>query len=129
MDFLNNISLVFIGGGAGAIARYLMTLAIGRYTQVAAFPWHTFGVNILGAFLIGILLEILALRVSAIQPARLLLVTGFLGGFTTFSAFSLESALLLQRGDYTNLFFYITASVIGTVAAVFAGSAVARPFV
>ncbi len=67
-------------------------------------------------------MEVLALRLSMPQPSRLLLVTGFLGGFTTFSAFSLESALLLEKGDYMNMAAYIAASVIGTIVAVFIGS-------
>lgn len=123
-----NLLLVFVGGGAGSVARYLMTLSIGRSTSGSTFPWHTLGVNLLGAFIIGLLLEIMALRGSAIQPARLLLVTGFLGGFTTFSAFSLESVIMLQRGAYGSLSAYIGLSVIGTIAAVFLGSNIAKPF-
>jgi CrcB protein len=75
------------------------------------------------------LLEVLALRVSMTQPVRFLLVTGFLGGFTTFSAFSLESVLMIQRGAYADLCAYIAASVLGTIALVFIGSIVAKPFV
>jgi len=117
-----NLLLIFIGGGTGSVARYSMMNLISRQTGPGAFPWHTLGVNILGAFVIGILMEVLALRLSMPQPSRLLLVTGFLGGFTTFSAFSLESALLLEKGDYMNMAAYIAASVIGTIVAVFIGS-------
>ena len=123
-----NLLLVFLGGGAGSVARYLTTVAIGRGSGGSVFPWHTLGVNLIGAFIIGLLLEILALRVSGLQPARFLLVTGFLGGYTTFSAFSLESTLMIQRVDYGSLAAYIAASVGGTILAVFIGSAVARPF-
>jgi len=117
--------LVFIGGGLGSVARFAMMKAIGR-VMGGDFPWHTLGVNLLGAVLIGALTEFLALRVSGVEATRLLLVTGFLGGFTTFSAFSLEAALMWQRGDYWLLSAYVAASVIGTIAAVICGGAVAR---
>lgn len=119
---LNTLLLIFVGGGAGSVARYSVMNLISRQTGSGAFPWHTLGVNIIGAFIIGILMEVLPLRLSMPQPSRFLLVTGFLGGFTTFSAFSLESALMLEKADYVNLGAYIAASVIGTIAAVFLGS-------
>ncbi len=120
--------LIFLGGGTGSVARYLMTNAVSRAVPGSTFPWYTLSVNIFGALVIGILLEIMALRVSLPEPSRFLLVTGFLGGFTTFSAFSLESALMLERGDYLSLLVYITASVAGTIAMVFIGSAIVRSF-
>jgi len=120
-----NLLLVFVGGGFGSVARYAMMKAIGRLMG-PTFPWHTLGVNLLGALAIGMVAEILATRVSGIEPARLLLITGFLGGFTTFSAFSLENALMWQRGDYVSLAAYIGASVIGTLIAVLCGGALAR---
>ena len=120
-----NLLFVFVGGGVGSVARYAMMKAIGR-VMGAEFPWHTLGVNLLGALLIGAVTEFLALRVSAVEPARMLLVTGFLGGFTTFSAFSLEGALMWQRGDYAALASYVAASVVGTIIAVMCGGAVMR---
>lgn len=123
---LNTLLLIFIGGGAGSVARYGLMNVISRQTGPGNFPWHTLGVNIVGAFIIGVLMEVLALRISMPQPSRFLLVTGFLGGFTTFSAFSLESALMLEKGDYLNMAAYITASVIGTIAAVFIGSSLVK---
>lgn len=125
---MNNIFLIFLGGGIGSVARYGLMQAINRATPGANFPWHTLGVNILGALIIGILIEILALRISMPAPPRFLLVTGFLGGFTTFSAFSMETALMLERGDYACSALYAAASVAGTVAAVFIGSALVRSF-
>lgn len=119
---INHFLLVFLGGGIGSTARYGLTHVVARYTAASAFPWPILSANILGALLIGMLMEILALRISLDTPARFFLVTGFLGGFTTFSAFSLEAALMLEKGDYVNLSFYIAASVIGTIAAVFLGS-------
>ena len=117
-----NFLLVFLGGGAGSVSRYLMMKAIGR-VMGGDFPWHTLGVNLCGALIIGALTEYMALRVSAIEPMRLLLVTGFLGGFTTFSAFSLESAMMWQKGDYVTLVAYVAASVLGTMLAVLGGGA------
>ena|ERR1700722_4201267 len=123
---LTNLLYIFLGGGAGSVMRYLMTVGVGRALPGVSFPWPTLGVNILGAFLIGILLEILALRMALTAPVRFLLVTGFLGGFTTFSAFSLEAALMLEKSAYIPLVAYIGASVIGTIAAVFIGSGLVR---
>ena len=120
-----NLLLVFVGGGFGSVARYAMMRAIGR-VMGTSFPWHTLGVNLLGALIIGALTEFLALRVSGVDQARLLLVTGFLGGFTTFSAFSLENALMWQRGDYVALASYVAASVIGTIIAVLCGGGAVR---
>ena len=120
-----NLLLVFVGGGFGSVARFALMKAIGR-VMGAAFPWHTLGVNLIGALIIGALTAFLALRVSGIESARLLLVTGFLGGFTTFSAFSLESAMMWQRGDYMMLGVYVAASVIGTIIAVLCGGAAVR---
>jgi CrcB protein len=117
-----NFLLVFIGGGFGSVARYAMMKAVSRIVS-SDFPWHTLSVNIIGAFIIGALTEFLALRVSGVDHTRLLLITGFLGGFTTFSAFSLEGALMLQRGDYGTLAAYTITSVVGTILAVLCGGA------
>jgi len=118
--------VVFLGGGTGAVARYLMGLAISHHAKGSVFPWHTLSINLLGALLIGAIMELLALRTSLPESMQLLLVTGFLGGFTTFSAFSLESSLMLERGDYANCAAYIAVSVIGTIALVFAGAWLVR---
>ncbi|MGB9154534.1 MAG: fluoride efflux transporter CrcB [Alphaproteobacteria bacterium] len=120
-----NFLLVFVGGGIGSVARYAMMKAIGRVISTD-FPWHTLGVNLLGALLIGAVAQFFALRVSGVETARLLLVTGFLGGFTTFSAFSLEGALMWKQGDNMMLAAYVSASVIGTIIAVLCGQAVMR---
>jgi len=120
-----NFLLVFIGGGLGSVARFVMMKAIGR-VMGSDFPWHTLGVNLTGALIIGALAEFLALRVSGVETARLLLVTGFLGGFTTFSAFSLEGALMWEKGDYLTLASYVSASVIGTIIAVLCGGSAMR---
>jgi CrcB protein len=123
---MGNLLLIFLGGGVGSMARYGTMRLISRFFPGSNFPWHTLGVNLLGAFIIGLLVELLALRINMPAPPRYLLVTGFLGGFTTFSAFSMETALMLERGDYAYSFVYVAASVIGTVTAVFVGNAIVR---
>lgn len=107
--------MIFLGGGAGALARYGFAAFVGRHMGTG-FPWGTLAVNLAGAFLMGLIVELLALKIQLPPAAKLLLTTGFLGGFTTFSAFSLESALMLQKGDYWPLALYIGLSVAGTIA-------------
>ena len=119
---LKNILLVFFGGGLGSVARFGTMQIVARYTGPVTFPWHTFVVNVIGAFLIGIVMEFFALRSDMAEAGRLLLITGFLGGYTTFSAFSLENALLLQKGDVSTMVIYMIASVGLTLVAVLLGS-------
>ena len=111
-----NLLAIFLGGGAGALARYGFSAFIARHMGTG-FPWGTLAVNLLGAFLMGLIVELLALKIQLPPSAKLLLTTGFLGGFTTFSAFSLESALMWQKGDWLPLSLYTGVSVLGTVAA------------
>jgi len=85
-------------------------------------------VNLLGAFLIGVVAELFSLKYNN-ETWRYFLVTGILGGFTTFSAFSLESALLWMRGDYAAFLFYVFASVVGTILLVLFAMASVRIFV
>lgn len=106
--------MVFLGGGLGAISRLAVSSFVDKHAG-QDFPWATLVVNLMGAFVVGVIVELLALRFEASSTLRSLLVTGFLGGFTTFSAFSLESALMLSRGDYLVLAAYATASVVGTI--------------
>lgn len=116
---------IFIGGGLGSLGRYLLASAIGRYTH-DGFPWGTLGVNILGGLMMGVLVEFMALRWSVTPEIRLFLTTGLLGGFTTFSAFSLETASMIERGDWTPAILYVLASVIVSILALFAGLALVR---
>lgn len=109
--------LVFFGGGIGSMARLFVTSFVGKQTSTT-FPWGTLTVNLLGALMIGLLIELMALRWSAPETQRYLLITGFLGGFTTFSAFSLETASMCVRGDWMMAAAYVLASVIGTVGLV-----------
>lgn len=112
--------LVFIGGGIGAALRH----GVNRAALVMlgpAFPWGTLIVNVGGGLLMGMLAELFLVRGGGSQQLRLFLTTGVLGGFTTFSAFSLDAALMWQRGDYVTLSLYAAASVLLSVGALFAG--------
>ena len=120
-----NLLLVAFGGAAGSVLRYL----VGVWTLRAFgpnFPWGTITVNIIGSFVIGLLVEIVARRFNASAELRLLLVTGFLGGFTTFSAFSLDFMLLFERGQMMAAVGYLMASVLLALLAVFAGLSLGR---
>ncbi len=105
----------FVGGGIGSVLR----MGVGRWTLLqwgTAFPWGTLIVNVVGSFLIGLL----AARLSAFEAnytLRLFLVTGLLGGFTTFSAFSLDSMTLWQRGQAGTALAYVAASLLLSLAA------------
>lgn len=123
---MTQLLLVAMGGAAGAAARYGVGVLAGRWLG-QAWPWATLGVNLLGGLLMGLLVGWLALRGGADQERlRLLLGVGVLGGFTTFSAFSLEVALMLERRAWASAGLYVSASVVLSVAALFAGLMLAR---
>jgi fluoride exporter len=119
---VNGTLLVFLGAGLGGVLRHGVNLATARAFG-AAFPWGTLAVNVLGSLLMGLLAGWLALRAGAgwTEPTRLLLGTGLLGGFTTFSAFSLDAALLWERGEAGLAALYVMASVVLSLAALVAG--------
>jgi fluoride exporter len=123
-----NILLVALGGAVGSVARYLVGVATLRQFG-PNFPWGTLTVNIVGSFAIGVFIELIARKLNASPEMRLLLVTGFLGGFTTFSAFSLDAIYLFERGELVTAGIYIAASIILSLIAVFAGLALVRSFV
>lgn len=120
-----HILLVAIGGATGSVARYLTGLAMTRLLG-PAFPWGTITVNIVGSFAIGLLTELVARKLAAPMEMRLLLVVGFLGGFTTFSSFSLDTMALVERGAGLTAFAYVAASVALSLAAAFGGLALGR---
>jgi fluoride exporter len=118
--------LVGAGGAAGAMARYLLNV---QATQALGlrWPYGTGAANVLGGFLMGVLAGWLAHRGGADQEKwRLLLGVGVLGGFTTFSAFSLELALMIERREYAPALAYSLGSVVLSVAALFAGLVLMR---
>ena len=112
--------LVFLGSGIGGAMRHGVNLAALRLFG-ADFPSGTLAVNIVGSLIMGLLAEYWALKSGLSQPFRLFLTTGILGGFTTFSAFSLDTALLWERGQPATALFYAIASVVLSVGALFAG--------
>lgn len=122
-----SIFLVFVGGGIGAALRHGVNVSAAAWFGTG-FPWGTIIVNIVGSFVIGALAAWFAFRGDAMwtQPLRLFLATGILGGFTTFSAFSLDFALLFERGEIGQGIAYVLASVALSLAAVFAGLFVVR---
>jgi fluoride exporter len=121
------IFLVFLGGGIGAALRHGVNVSAAQLFGIT-FPWGTLLVNVIGSFLIGGLAAYFAFRGDAMwtQPLRLFLTTGILGGFTTFSAFSLDFALLFERGEIGQGVAYVLASVGLSLAAIFFGLFVVR---
>lgn len=124
---MSHILLVALGGGLGASARYLTNLAALRIAG-PSFPWGTITVNIVGSFLMGVLIAALARRTGTSMEMRSFLATGFLGGFTTFSAFSLDFAVMWERGNQWHGALYLGASVLLSIMALFAGLAFVRAF-
>jgi CrcB protein len=120
-----NVLLVAAGGAIGASLRHLVNTGSARISA-SAFPWWTILINISGSLLMGLFIGWLARRGGASDWLRLFVATGVLGGFTTFSAFSLDFATLWQRGELAGAFGYAAASVIVSLIAVFAGLWVAR---
>ncbi len=117
---------VALGGALGASLRYLTGIATLRLMG-PGFPWGTLTVNVLGSFAMGVLVVTLAhLGGNRFAP---LLMTGLLGGFTTFSAFSLDAVTLYERGEVALAGGYVAASVVLSLAALFAGLLVARSLV
>ena len=115
---------VALGGGIGALLRYqlgrLMTHVLGA-GAVMAFPWATLVANVLGSLGMGLLAGWLAKTGEGGEPMRLLLGVGLLGGFTTFSAFSLEMMLLMDRGQHAYAFIYGSVSVMAGLTALYIG--------
>ncbi len=123
MSFL----LVFIGGGLGSMLRHAVGMTCARWMGTA-FPWGTFIINITGSTIMGLIAGYLAFKGEASQPWRLFLMTGVLGGYTTFSAFSLDAALLYERGEIGLALVYVLGSVVLAVAGLFTGLALVRHF-
>ncbi|MDB5616666.1 MAG: fluoride efflux transporter CrcB [Tardiphaga sp.] len=122
-----NYVLVFIGGGLGSTLRHTVNMVSAR-TLGTAFPWGTFLINITGSIVMGLIAGYLVFKGQASQPWRLFLMTGILGGYTTFSAFSLDTALLYERGEIGLALLYVLGSVGLAIAGLFAGLALVRHF-
>lgn len=116
---MKQVLLVFVGGGFGSVARYLL----GKFLNSPSdgIPYGTFVANILGSLIIGIILGLAARNETLTQSQTLLLATGFCGGFTTFSTFAYENHVFLKSGDFTSFAFYTIASFVLAFLAVFGG--------
>lgn len=116
-----NLLLVAAGGGVGAVMRYVLGIQAAR-TLGGGWPYGTLAANLLGGVLMGVLTGVLAFRGGADQERfRLLLGVGVLGGFTTFSSYSLEVLLMIERREWTSALAYSLGSVVLSVVALFAG--------
>jgi CrcB protein len=121
-----NLALVFLGGGFGSVCRYLFGIGWGRLGIKFPFP-PTFGINVLGGLLMGLLIGWLSLRAGAEQARlRLLFAIGVLGGFTTFSSYALETVLMIERKNYALAAAYAVGSAVFAILAVMLGLLIAR---
>lgn len=117
---MSQIIAIAFGGALGSVGRFLLASLIGRHLGVG-FPWGTLAVNVVGGLAMGLLVGVMA-QIGSVSPSvRAFLTVGILGGFTTFSAFSLETILLFQRGEMVAALAYIASSVVLSVGAVWCG--------
>lgn len=119
--------MVFLGGGLGAMLRHGLNIA-GVRVLGNHFPYATFFINITGSIVMGLIAGYFAFKGDASQHWRLFLTTGILGGYTTFSTFSLDAALLYERGEVGLAAFYVIGSVVIAIVGLFAGLAFVRQF-
>ncbi|GGD89692.1 putative fluoride ion transporter CrcB [Aureimonas endophytica] len=124
---LNQIVLVALGGAIGSVGRQLVNLGAARLFG-PGLPLGTFTVNLVGAFAMGVFIELLARRLGGSAELRVFVATGIIGGFTTFSSFALDTAVLWERGEAATAFAYVAGTLILGFGALFAGLALARHF-
>jgi fluoride exporter len=118
---ISELLAVAAGGVVGAVARYLVYVAVGHLLGIGFSPYVTLIVNVVGCLTMGVLVETMALAWTTSTEMRLFLTTGILGTFTTFSAFSLDVAVLYERRAFTLCALYTIASFVLSVGALFAG--------
>jgi CrcB protein len=119
-NILSGYLIVFLGGGVGAAIRHGLN-GMGLRLMGPDFPYATVFINITGSAIMGVIAGYFAFKGDASQHWRLFLTTGILGGYTTFSAFSLDAALLYERGELALSALYVTVSVVLSIAGLFAG--------
>lgn len=117
---MNSIFAVAVGGAIGSVLRYLFNIEVTK-TLGSGFPWGILFVNVIGCFVMGVIAESLALRFSVSQEMRSFIMTGIMGGFTTFSAFALDTGVLIERDAFGLAGLYVAASVAGSILALFLG--------
>ena len=122
---INILLSVAAGGALGAVGRYLVMSGVGHWLGTG-FPYATLTVNIVGSFILGSIVEIMALTWSPGQEVRAFLVVGVLGAFTTFSTFSQDVIFLIERHQYAPAGLYIALSVVLSIAGLFFGMALFR---
>ncbi|SFV32869.1 CrcB protein [Devosia crocina] len=123
---MNSFLLVGAGGAIGAIARYGLALLVGRFWS-GDFPLATLLANVIGSFAMGVFVGLMAKLIPAAQnELRLLVAVGLLGGFTTFSAFSLDTIVLLQRGQLLSAIAYVALSVVVCLVGLYLGLLITR---
>ncbi len=118
------VTAVAFGGAIGSVARYFVSTV--QSPTWTGFPYGIFIVNVSGGFVMGVLTELMALKFSVSPEVRAFLTTGIMGGYTTFSTFSLESALLIQRQAYTTATSYVLGSAVISIMALFCGLWIVR---
>jgi len=118
---MNRYLCVFLGGGTGCLTRYLVGRVILQRYPSSYFAWSTFFINVTGSFLIGLLMTLLVERLKVPHFWQLLLVTGFLGGYTTFSSFEYDGYLAMRSGQPITSLAYLAGSVIAGFGAVWLG--------
>lgn len=121
------ILLVATGGAIGSVCRYLVGVGAGRLLG-PDFPWGTMIVNISGSLVMGVFIELLALRLDGSENVRLFVAVGILGGFTTLSSFSLDTIVLFERGATVAAAAYVAGSIVLSLAALVAGLQIVRAF-
>lgn len=119
------IILVGLGGGIGSILRFLTSALTLKYYS-DSFPFPTFIVNLIGCFIIGLLIGSLGQNIQANQNLKFLFITGFCGGYTTFSAFAEENLTLIQNNNYWTAIMYIVLSVFIGLFAVWVGLSITK---
>jgi CrcB protein len=122
---MNAYLTVFLGAGIGGAMRHGVNIWTAKLLGVG-FPFGTLTVNIIGSFIMGVLAEWFALRADPGQTWRLFLTTGILGGFTTLSAFSLDTAVLIERNEHFLAGVYVLTSVVVSIAGLFLGLMLVR---
>jgi CrcB protein len=122
---MREILLVAVGGAFGSVLRYYVGVWSVRIAGTG-FPWGTLTVNLVGSFLIGIVVELIVRKFGGSPALRLFLMTGIIGGFTTFSTFALDTVALMERGQLAVAMIYVLTSVLVSLGAVFAGLSLIR---